>query len=64
MVDKNIGIIKKTMKSALKENGEWECHDDIPDEPVPPFDDHFTVIGESERVVYLVCIERVELWEE
>jgi len=62
---------KKLLTDALEEpgeekdgctplNGEFVCHDDIPDMTPDGFSAHFTACGE-ESETFLVCILKVDL---
>lgn len=43
-----------------KMQGEFVCHEDIP-EHVPGFDEHFTVCRSEDEPVYLVCIQKIDV---
>jgi len=67
-----IDYIKNMMIDALEEpskadskghcilNGEYVCHEDIPEVPPDGFDRSFLVCGEGEDPVYLVCILKID----
>lgn len=65
---KEIRKIKKTMMQSLEEvdskgvvRGEFLCHEDIPEECPDGMDDYFCVMGEDEKVAYLVLIKEIKL---
>jgi len=51
--------IKQLMMTALE--GPYVCHEDVPEETPASFDTHFTVCGEDDSEVYLVCIQKVNI---
>lgn len=58
--------IKQAMIEALQETdekgvvrGAYLCHEDVP-EKLPEFDEHFTVVGENDKVGYLVMIQKIK----
>ena len=64
---KEIKIIKKKMMQSLEEldsngvvQGEFLCHEDVPDECPMGFDDYFCVVGDSEKHCYLVLIQKID----
>ena len=40
--------------------GEFLCHEDVPDECPMGFDDYFCVVGDSEKHCYLVLIQKID----
>ncbi len=72
MKKSEINKIKILMMQSLEEvdqkgiiQGEFVCHEDIPDSTPHGFDAHFTVCGDESNykkpVVYLVLIKKIQL---
>ena len=60
--------IKKKMMQSLELvdgkgylQGEYLCHEDIPEETPIGFDAHFCVMSDREDVCYLVLIQKIEM---
>ncbi len=65
---KEIEKIKVLMMQSLEEidasgvlRGDFLCHEDIPEHLPEGMDDYFTVVGDDEKVAYVVLIKEVKI---